>query len=60
MTLVTRDVKSVTLPITLCEKVCIPTATEDAKSEPGRLGTDGVDEEEDEDEPREEVEIVLP
>ncbi len=42
VTLVTRLVKSETLPMTRCEKVCIPTATEEAKSEPGRLGTDGI------------------
>ncbi len=47
VTLVTRLVKSVTLPITRCEKVCIPTATDDAKSDPGRRGTDGMDGEED-------------
>src|SRR6266545_2790350 len=44
VTLVTRLVKSVTLPMTFCEKVCIPTATEAAKSAPGRRGTDGVEE----------------
>ena len=57
MTFVTRLVKSVTLPITFCEKVCIPTATAEAKSEPGNRGTDGMDGEEDDDgadEPREE------
>lgn len=43
MTFVTRLVKSVTLPITFCEKVCIPTATEDAKSEPGNRGTEGME-----------------
>ena len=45
--MVTRVVKSVTLPITFCEKVCMPTATDDAKSDPGRRGTDGMDGEED-------------
>ncbi len=59
VTFVTRLVKSVTLPITFCEKVCIPTATEAAKSDPGRRGADGVDDEEDEEEPRE-VETVRP
>ena len=34
VTLVTRLVKSVTLPMTFCEKVCVPTATDAAKSEP--------------------------
>ena len=43
VTLVTRLVKSVTLPMTFCEKVCIPTATEEAKSEPGKRGADGRD-----------------
>ncbi len=42
VTLVTRLVKSPTLPMTRCENVCMPTATEAAKSEPGRLGTDGM------------------
>ena len=42
VTLVTRLVKSDTLPMTFCEKVCMPTATEAAKSEPGRLGTEGI------------------
>jgi hypothetical protein len=46
VTLVTRLVKSVTLPMTFCEKVCVPSATEAAKSEPGRRGTDGMDGEE--------------
>jgi hypothetical protein len=34
--LVTRLVKSPTLPITFCEKFCIPPTTEAAKSAPGR------------------------
>ncbi len=42
VTLVTRLVKSPTLPMTFCEKVCVPSATEAAKSEPGRRGTDGM------------------
>ncbi len=42
VTLVTRLVKSPTLPITFCDMVCMPTAMEAAKSEPGRLGTDGM------------------
>jgi hypothetical protein len=42
VTPVTRLVKSPTLPMTFCEKVCMPTATDAAKSEPGRLGTDGI------------------
>jgi hypothetical protein len=42
VTLVTRLVKSPTLPITFCEKVCVPNATEAAKSEPGSLGTEGM------------------
>jgi hypothetical protein len=42
VTFVTRVVKSVTLPITFWEKVCIPTATDAAKSEPGRFGTEGM------------------
>jgi hypothetical protein len=29
--------------MTFCEKVCMPTATEDAKSDPGRRGTEGMD-----------------
>ena len=40
--MVTRLVKSPTLPMTFCEKVCMPTATEAAKSEPGSLGTEGI------------------
>jgi hypothetical protein len=46
VTLVTRLVKSVTLPMTFCEKVCTPTTTDDAKSEPGNRGTEGMDVEE--------------
>ena len=46
--MVTRLVKSPTLPMTFCEKVCMPTATEAAKSEPGRLGTEGMPLEEEE------------
>ncbi len=42
VTFVTRLVKSPTLPMTFCENVCMPTATEAAKSEPGSLGTDGM------------------
>ena len=56
MTFVTRVVKSVTLPMTFCENVCMPTATEAAKSAPGSRGTegiDGVDEPCGEEEPRE-------
>ena len=41
VTFVTRLVKSVTLPMTRCENVCMPEATEEAKSAPGRRGTDG-------------------
>ena len=48
VTLVTRLVKSDRLPIVRCERVCMPTATEAAKSEPGRLGTEGSPLEEDE------------
>jgi hypothetical protein len=33
--LVTRLVKSCTLPMTFCEKVCTPPTTEAAKSAPG-------------------------
>ena len=40
--MVTRLVKSERLPMTRWEKVCIPTATEAAKSEPGRRGTEGI------------------
>ena len=36
VTLVTRLVKSLTLPMTLLEKVCTPVTTEAAKSAPGR------------------------
>lgn len=43
VTLVTRLVKSVTLPMTFCEKVCMPLATEAAKSDPGKRGTEGID-----------------
>ena len=43
VTFVTRLVKSVTLPMTLWEKVCMPTATEEAKSAPGRRGTEGME-----------------
>lgn len=43
MTLVTRLVKSVTLPMTFCEKVCTPLATDEAKSDPGRRGTEGIE-----------------
>jgi hypothetical protein len=43
VTFVTRLVKSVTLPMTFCEKVCTPVATEEAKSEPGKCGTEGID-----------------
>ena len=35
VTFVTRLVKSLTLPITFCEKVCTPPTTEAAKSAPG-------------------------
>jgi hypothetical protein len=28
--------------MTFCENVCMPTATDAAKSEPGRLGTEGM------------------
>ena len=35
VTFVTRLVKSLTLPMTLCEKVCTPPTTEAAKSAPG-------------------------
>jgi hypothetical protein len=59
VTFVTRLVKSDTLPMTFCEKVCIPTATEAAKSEPGRRGTDGVGMEGVEDGPLD-VDTVLP
>lgn len=55
VTLVTRLVKSVTLPITFCEKVCTPVTTEEAKSEPGRRGTDGMDGDEEEEPPVVEV-----
>lgn len=41
VTFVTRLVKSDTLPMTFCEKVCMPTATDAAKSEPGSRGTEG-------------------
>ena len=41
VTLVTRLVKSETLPMTFCEKVCAPTTMEEAKSEPGKRGTEG-------------------
>jgi hypothetical protein len=43
VTFVTRLVKSVTWPITFCEKVCIPLATDAAKSDPGRRGTEGME-----------------
>jgi hypothetical protein len=43
VTLVTRLVKSVTLPMTFCDMVCTPTTTDEAKSEPGRRGTEGMD-----------------
>ena len=43
VTFVTRLVKSVTLPMTFCEKVCTPVATDEAKSDPGRRGTEGMD-----------------
>ena len=46
VTLVTRLVKSVTLPITFCENVCIPFATDAAKSDPGKRGTEGMEGEE--------------
>ena len=36
VTLVTRDVKSLMLPMTRCEKVCTPPTTEAEKSAPGR------------------------
>ncbi len=42
VTLVTRLVKSPTLPMTFWDMVCMPTAMEAAKSEPGRLGTEGI------------------
>ena len=32
--------------MTFCEKVCMPTATDEAKSAPGNRGTEGVDEDE--------------
>jgi hypothetical protein len=51
VTLVTRLVKSLTFPITFWEKVCMPPATEDAKSEPGKRGTDGIEGVEEEEEP---------
>ena len=35
MTLVTRPVKSPTLPMTFCEKVCTPVTMDAAKSAPG-------------------------
>ena len=47
VTLVTRLVKSVTLPIVLWDRVCMPAAMEAAKSEPGRRGTEGIPWEED-------------
>ena len=43
VTFVTRLVKSVMLPMTFCEKVWTPFATDEAKSEPGRCGTEGMD-----------------
>jgi len=43
VTLVTRLVKSVTLPITFCEKVCTPVTMDAAKSEPGKFGTEGME-----------------
>ena len=58
--MVTRLVKSVTLPITRCENVCIPTATEAAKSAPGRRGTEGMDGEEDEGDDEEPREVGIP
>lgn len=36
VTLVTRLVKSLTLPMTFCEKFCTPPTTDAAKSAPGR------------------------
>jgi hypothetical protein len=42
--LVTRLVKSPTLPITFCEKFCMPPTTEAAKAAPGRPELDGRDE----------------
>lgn len=43
VTFVTRLVKSVTLPMTFWENVCVPSATAAAKSEPGKRGTEGMD-----------------